>query len=77
MQVGANPRNKFLNVGALGLRDMSNSVQGGHVDELTLVVLGATGSIQTVSSMSIDWGEVLCDISSLSFILPVFSLVFG
>jgi hypothetical protein len=30
-QVGANPRDKFLNVGALGLRNMSNIIEEGHV----------------------------------------------
>ena len=54
-QVGANPRNKLVHEGALGLRAMSTGIKEGHVGELTLCCSGMSGSsIENVSSTSMD-----------------------
>jgi hypothetical protein len=74
-KVGIYPRNEVFNVGALGLRDLSNNIQEGCVGELTLFCSSIAGSsVQNVSSASIDGRVVSCNMASLLSIPWEFSL---
>jgi hypothetical protein len=72
-QVEANLGNEIVDVCALRLRDMSDTIEEESAGLLTLLFFsGAAGpSIQGVSSMSMDTGVDSCNVASLFSIVPV------
>jgi hypothetical protein len=73
MQVEANLGNEIVDVGALRLRDMSDTIEKERVGLLTLLFFsGIAGpSIQGVSSMSMDAGVDSCNVAPLFSVVPV------
>jgi hypothetical protein len=80
MQVVVNPENKLLYVGVFRLRHALDTAGAEYEGELTLFCFSgvvASSFIHSVSSTSMGWGSVSCNVISFFFVPAVFRLGVG